>query len=118
PTVTSVYITPKRGQGIAVLPGQFVLVRFLSARFGMEEHPFTVSQMVTDGRLRLSIRNSGDFTAAIPKLKIGTPVVVSGPFGRFTAEKAITDKRLFIAGGIGITPIRAMLEEAARDDVN
>ena len=45
-------------------------------------------------------------------MKVGTPVLLSGPFGRFTADVALTEKRLFIAGGVGITPIRTLIEEA------
>jgi ferredoxin-NADP reductase len=46
---------------------------------------------------------------------VGTKVFLEGPFGRFTPAVAKTNKYLFIAGGIGITPIRAMIEMLARE---
>ena len=45
---------------------------------------------------------------------------LEGPYGTFTRERTDGQPTLFLAGGIGITPIRAMLEETGqgpRDDV-
>ncbi len=112
-TTTSVYIRAKHVKRLHAKAGQFVLVRFLSWQFGLEEHPFSLSMISDDDQLRLTIRSVGDFTTAIRDLKPGTPVLLSGPFGRFTSRVAQTNKRLFIAGGVGITPIRCLFEEAA-----
>jgi ferredoxin-NADP reductase len=65
-----------------------------------------------DNRLRVTIRHVGDYTTAIASLQPGKRVLVSGPYGRFTREIAHFDKRLFVAGGVGITPIRSLIEEA------
>jgi ferredoxin-NADP reductase len=37
-------------------------------------------------------------------------VLIDGPYGVFTAQKIVKNKILFIAGGIGITPIRSLME--------
>ncbi len=115
PTVTSIYIKARGLNRFRITPGQFVLVRFLAPHFFWQEHPFTVSLVPHGNELRLSIRNVGDFTSQIKSLTVGTKVAVSGPFGRFTSQVAVTPKRLFIAGGIGITPLRCLAEEAAED---
>lgn len=47
-------------------------------------------------------------------LKRGTPVLIEGPFGKFT-ERPTNPKVLLISGGIGITPIRPLAEEMALD---
>jgi ferredoxin-NADP reductase len=44
-------------------------------------------------------------------------VFAAGPFGVFTASASVTRKALLIAGGIGITPVRALLEEVEGDVV-
>ncbi len=44
-------------------------------------------------------------------LPVGSRVLVEGPYGAFTALQQTTGSTLLIAGGIGITPIRALLEE-------
>ena len=45
----------------------------------------------------------------------GTRVVAEGPFGVFTDLVRRRDRLLLIAGGIGITPVRALMDELAGD---
>ena len=111
-TTTSVFISGKKLKKWSAKPGQFVLVRFLEGKFALQEHPFSMSAVPYDDEFRLTIRNSGDYTSTISTLKPGSRVLVSGPFGRFTSEIAVTKKRLFIAGGVGITPLRTLITEA------
>lgn len=115
PTTTSLYIKARGLQRLRVRPGQFILLRILTRKLWWQEHPFTVSWIPHEDELRVTVRKVGDFTADIAELKPGTKVAVSGPFGRFTSRVAVTPKRLFIAGGIGITPLRCLAEEAGRD---
>ena len=82
------------------------------ARRWWQAHPFSISA-VPDGRqLRITVKNIGDFTSGVHALRPGTPVLVDGPFGKFTQPPAST-KVLLIAGGIGITPIRPLAEDMA-----
>jgi predicted ferric reductase len=120
PTTTSVYIRGKNLKKFKTVPGQFVLVRFLARSFGLEEHPFSLSmtpEYSQAAELRLTIRHVGDYTGRIAQIKAGTKVVISGPFGRFTRKVSHTKKRLYIAGGVGITPIRTMFEESVHQKV-
>ena len=107
--VTTVNISGRNMHTLHVIPGQFVIVRFLAKGFGWQPHPFSVSAPFDGATLRLSIKSSGDFTSRIPELLKGTRVVIDGPHGAFTPHKSESAKVLLIAGGIGITPIRAML---------
>lgn len=113
PRATSVYISGKSLDKFKAKGGQFVLVRFFTKGLWWQEHPFSLSQLPDDKHLRLTIRQLGDFTNQIPALKSGTKVLVSGPYGAFTLDRATKDKVLYIAGGIGITPLRAMIEAEA-----
>lgn len=117
-TTTSVYIRGNKLTRWRSKPGQFVLVRFLNKKFWWQEHPFSLSWIPHDDLIRLTIRHVGDFTNEVAGLKPGTRVMLSGPFGRFTGAIAQTDKRLFVAGGVGITPIRSMIEEAIRNKLD
>lgn len=114
PTATSVYITGKNLKKFTAKGGQFVLVRFLDKQHIWQEHPFSLSALPNSDHLRLTIRNLGDFTNTMPLLKAGTGVMVSGPFGTFTHDRQLMQKVAYIAGGIGITPIRSMIEEKAK----
>jgi ferredoxin-NADP reductase len=60
----------------------------------------------------MSIKAAGDFTDRIRELTPGTPALLEGPLGAFTAAGP-HDKYLMVAGGIGITPIRALIESLA-----
>ena len=44
-------------------------------------------------------------------MPVGTRVFAEGPYGAFTALHRTREATLLIAGGVGITPIRALLEE-------
>lgn len=111
-SASSIYIAGNNLKAWPAKPGQYVLVRFLSKGYIFQEHPFSLSAVPKDGVFRLTVRKSGDFTSKLPRVKPGSKVLVSGPFGRFTSDVALTSKRLFIAGGVGITPIRTMIDEA------
>src|SRR5581483_9210568 len=95
--------------------GQFLIWRFLDRSRWWEAHPFTISTPPGGDYLRLTVRAIGDFTKDIGSLKPGTPVLVEGPFGHFTSSVARSPKALLVAGGIGITPIRALAEAMAED---
>lgn len=112
PTAVSLYIGGRGLRRWGARPGQFVLIRILSKRFGRQEHPFSLSSIVTDDTARLTIRELGDYTKELHSVTPGTRVLLSGPFGRFTDEAAVTKKRLYIAGGVGITPLRPLSEAA------
>jgi predicted ferric reductase len=118
PTTTSLYIRVNNLSQWRSRPGQFVLVRIFVKGLWWQEHPFSLSWIPHDNLLRLTIRHVGDYTQAIAKLRPGARVLVSGPYGRFTREVAQTDKRLFIAGGVGITPLRSMIEETVQNKID
>ena len=109
--VTSVIIGGDAMSSFRVEAGQFLIVRFMARGFWREAHPFSVSSFPDGKRLRLSVKHVGDYTRRVPDLKPGTPVLIDGPHGVFTAGNCASDKVLLIAGGIGITPIRSLAEE-------
>jgi predicted ferric reductase len=113
----SVVLTGRRLDRLRVRPGQFFLWRFLCRGRWWEAHPFSLSR-APDGRsLRITVKNLGDFTSRIGALKPGTHVIAEGPFGLFTEVVRRRERVVLIAGGIGITPIRALMEEMPGDIV-
>ena len=77
------------------------------------------SPRLPDGRsLRITVKALGDHTARLADVAPGTRVFAEGPFGVFTeSARRGRDKVLLIAGGIGITPIRSMVERMRGDVV-
>ena len=59
----------------------------------------------------------GDHSRALASLPVGTRVLAEGPFGVFTDASRHGEKIALVAGGIGITPVRALMQEADGDVV-
>ena len=89
------------------LPGQFVVISML----GVGEAPFSISSSPTKlGSFELVIRNVGKLTQVLHDLKEGDEVGVRGPFGNgFPIHILEGSDLLFIAGGIGIVPLRSVI---------
>jgi len=109
--VVSVYMTGHDLGRLDARAGQFFLWRFLGHNRWWQVNPFSLSA-APDGRsLRLTAKGIGETSAGLRRLPLGTRVFAEGPYGAFTAGRRVTDKTLLIAGGIGVTPIRALLED-------
>jgi predicted ferric reductase len=107
----SVYLTGQQIHRLGARAGQFFLWRFLGHNKWWQVNPFSLSA-APDGRsLRLTAKGIGATSAGLRLLPIGTRVFAEGPYGAFTAGQRVTEKTLLIAGGIGVTPIRALLED-------
>jgi predicted ferric reductase len=113
-TATSIYITGRNMEKFKIIAGQFMIYRFLQKGFWTQAHPFSMSMAPNGREIRLTAKKLGDFTNELPKLQPGTQVIIDGPHGIFTEQLITKEKLLFIAGGIGITPIRSMLEALGR----
>ena len=94
--------------------GQFVIVRPLAKGLWWQAHPFSLSAAPTTHGLKISVKSLGDASASIGGLPKGTRVVVEGPFGACTPRAIENRKVLFIVGGIGVAPVKAMLERLDR----
>lgn len=107
---TSVYMKSKHMDEFKVKAGQFMFYSFYQKGFRGEKHPFSFSMMPKNDEIRFTAKRVGDYTNKLPGLEVGQRVLIDGPHGSFTEDKITRDKLLFIAGGSGITPIRALLE--------
>jgi predicted ferric reductase len=111
PGVVSLEIGGVRLDRLRARAGQFFGWRFLTRDRWYQVHPFSLSAAPDSRRLRITIKDKGDFTGAVGSIAPGTRVVAEGPYGGFTAAARRRPRVALIAGGVGITPIRALLEE-------
>lgn len=101
---------PKDGEPIYRKPGQFMFLKLIRSAGASEIHPFTISASPSKTNiLQATIKQSGNFTNTIDQTKPGDIGKIEAPFGRFSYMYDNPAKILFIAGGVGITPIMSMI---------
>lgn len=115
--VISVYIKGRDLKNFFWQGGQFANFRFLSQGLALESHPFSFSSAHNQESIRVTVKNLGDFSGSLKeKLKAGMLVLVDGPHGVFIKKRTTNKKIALLAGGIGITPLRALLEQGLLED--
>jgi predicted ferric reductase len=113
----SVYVRGRHLQGLQARAGQFFRWRFMTGNGWWQAHPFSLSAAPNGQWLRLTIKAVGHHTEQLKWLRPGTRVLVEGPSGVFTADRRIRHRALLIAGGSGIAPVRALLEDLPRGTI-
>ena len=104
---TEVVLRPKDGM-FSFEPGQFAFITIDADGF-REAHPFTISSGAKEERLRFTVKVLGDYTRRVREgLTVGADVAVEGPYGRFSPLGG-SEKQVWVAGGIGITPFLSVL---------
>ncbi|MFE9441623.1 ferric reductase-like transmembrane domain-containing protein [Streptomyces sp. NPDC006602] len=110
PSVYSVVVRGRRLDELGAQPGQFFRWRFFGEGMGWTSTPYSLSAPPRRDRMRITVKALGDHSAAVSLLRPGTRVWAEGPYGSLTAERQSAPKSLLIAGGVGITPLRALFE--------
>ena len=110
PGVVSVVVAGRHVEELAAQPGQFFRWRFLTRDAWWAANPYSLSAAPIPGRMRITAKDLGHHSAALARLRPGTRVVAEGPYGAMTAARRRREKVLLIAGGIGITPLRALFQ--------
>ncbi|MCU1657809.1 MAG: oxidoreductase FAD/NAD(P)-binding domain protein [Pseudonocardiales bacterium] len=108
--IVSVYLTGRHLDALHAEPGQFFRWRFLTRDLWWAANPYSLSAAPRSDLLRITVKVSGGHSAALLHLKPGTRVLAEGPSGGFTAARRTRRKVLLLAGGVGITPLRALFE--------
>jgi predicted ferric reductase len=119
PGVVSIVITGRHLDELHAEPGQFFRWRFLSRDLWWTSLPYSLSAPPRPDQLRITAKALGGHSRALATLRPGTRVLAEGPYGALTAAARRQRKVLLIAGGAGITPLRALFEAipAARGDL-
>jgi ferredoxin-NADP reductase len=108
--VVSVYVTGRDLDRLRAEPGQFFRWRFLTRELWWAANPYSLSAPPRPDLLRLTAKICGGHSSALLRLRPGTRVIAEGPSGAFTAARRQQRKVLLLAGGVGITPLRALFE--------
>ena len=94
------------GSSLGHKPGQFAEVSV----FGIGEAPISISSPPTKKEtFEVCVRKLGNVTTKMHSLKVGDKVGIRGPFGTgFDAEFLKQKDLLFVAGGLGLAPLRSL----------
>ncbi|HVT76047.1 MAG TPA: ferredoxin reductase family protein [Acidimicrobiales bacterium] len=111
----SIFLRGAKLDATGARPGQFFLWRFMTPDGWSRAHPFSLSAAPRSDVLRITVKALGDDTERIATVPVGTRVFAEGPYGTFTSRRRQRRRVAFIAGGIGITPLRALLDEVRPD---
>jgi ferredoxin-NADP reductase len=106
----SIYLTGPAVARLRAQSGQFFRWRFLTRDLWWAANPYSLSAAPRPDTLRITVKLAGGHSRALFGLKIGTRVLAEGPYGGFTQARRRSRKVLLIAGGVGITPLRALFE--------
>ena len=112
PGVASITLSGRHLRSLRSAGGQFFVWRFWTGRTWWHSHPISLSSVATDGTARITVRNLGTGSEAITRVPVGTRVWFEGPYGVFTDAGRTEPNLAVIVAGIGITPVRAFLEDS------
>ncbi|MEU6252971.1 ferredoxin reductase family protein [Streptomyces sp. NPDC047043] len=110
PGVYSVVVRGRRLDELGARAGQFFRWRFFGEGMGWTSTPYSLSAPPRQDLMRITVKALGDHSAAVALLRPGTRVWAEGPYGSLTQDRQTAPKSLLIAGGVGITPLRALFE--------
>ena len=111
PGVMSVICRGRHLDSLPVSGGQFFQWRFLTRELWWQAHPYSLSALPRPPFLRITIKDLGDQSSAVARLRPGTRVAIEGPYGAFTHHAQSSDGVVLIGAGVGVTPLRALLED-------
>ncbi len=107
PDVKTFHVRNENGVPFDVKPGQLAMVSLLPVGEGM----FSVSWQEEKEHLQFAIRRVGLMTDELHSVGVGHKIGVRGPYGNgFPVEACQGKDMLFIAGGIGLAPLRSFIK--------
>ncbi|MDQ1679461.1 MAG: hypothetical protein QOI42_320 [Frankiaceae bacterium] len=111
PDVVSLILRGKNLDRLRLQGGQFFQWRFLARGMWWQAHPYSLSALPRPPYLRLTVKDLGDHSKWLARVKPGMRVAIEGPYGTFTrAWDGLPDVAL-VGAGVGITPLLAILED-------
>lgn len=112
PGVVSIHLAGTDLDRLGTAGGQYAIWRFWTGRTWWHAHPISFSAVPTRTAARITVRDLGRGSNSISRVRAGTRVSVEGPYGLFTTAARTAPYLAVVAAGIGVTPIRALLEDS------
>lgn len=105
-------LKPENHPGLTFDAGQFAWLNIGRSAFSLNENPFSISSAPAAGdRLQFVIKELGDFTGSLGRIRPGTKAYVDGPHGNLTVSGRDEAGIALIAGGVGVAPLLGILRQ-------
>ena len=115
PGVFAIVMRGRHLERLNVSGGQYFQWRFLAPGLLVHSHPYSLSALPSPPYLRVTVKSLGDQSSALAYLRPGTRVFIEGPYGVFTRHQITAPNVTLIGAGVGVTPLRALLEDLPDD---
>lgn len=103
-------VVPESSSSFSFQAGQFAFLTIADSPFSLQQHPFSISSSAErPERLEFTIKELGDYTSRISEIEPGRRAYIDAPYGSLKLPAEARPGVVFIAGGIGITPIISMI---------
>lgn len=112
PSVVSIHLTGRNLDRLRTAGGQYATWRFFTRATWWHAHPISFSAVPTATSARITVRSLGKGSTRISCVRSGTRVMVTGPYGIFTDAARAAPRLAVVAAGVGVTPVRSMLEDS------
>ncbi|MET1017826.1 MAG: ferric reductase-like transmembrane domain-containing protein [Leifsonia flava] len=112
PDTASVHLSGRHLDRLQARGGQYFQWRFWSRGLWWHSHPISLSAVPDTASARITVRVLGAGTARMLTVRPGTRVSFEGPYGLFTDRARTAPKLAILASGIGVTSVRALLEQS------
>lgn len=112
PGVVSIHLSGRRLRALGSIGGQYLVWRFWTGTTWWHSHPISLSSVPTERSARITVRDLGTGSNALARVPAGTRVSIEGPYGLFTDTARTAPYLAVLVAGIGVTPVRAMLEHS------
>ncbi|GFN24107.1 FAD/NAD(P)-binding protein [Thermanaeromonas sp. C210] len=105
PDVKTFHVTTEKGKPFTPMPGQLAMLSL----FDVGEAMFSITSQGPE-HLEIAIKRVGMLTEALHEAEVGQTVGIRGPYGNgFPLDMFYGKDVLFIAGGIGLAPVRSLI---------
>ncbi len=111
PGVVSIHLAGRHLDRLGARGGQYGVWRFWTAKTWWHANPVSFSAVPARGRARITVRDLGAGSARLGRITPGAFVSLEGPYGLFTSRARTAPYLALVASGIGITPVRSLLED-------